>query len=105
MALLEVKDIKKSFGKTEVLKGISFELDRGEVLAIIGSSGSGKTTLLRLTQQVRTTIRLSISAVQLCIQTIRLQEQSVDLALHRAVLQPSKTLISLLKWWASPHLR
>ncbi len=47
MALLEVKDIKKSFGKSSILKGISFELERGEVLAIIGSSGSGKTTLLR----------------------------------------------------------
>ncbi len=45
--LLEVKNIKKSFGKTQVLKGVSFSLEKGQVLAIIGSSGSGKTTLLR----------------------------------------------------------
>ena len=45
--MLEVKNIKKSFGKTEVLKGISFSLEKGEVLSIIGASGSGKTTLLR----------------------------------------------------------
>lgn len=47
MSLLEVKGIYKNFGKTEVLKGIDFSLEKGEVLAIIGSSGSGKTTLLR----------------------------------------------------------
>ena len=47
MALLTVENIQKSFGKTQVLKGISFSLNKGEVLAIIGSSGSGKTTLLR----------------------------------------------------------
>ena len=47
MAILEVKNIHKSFGKTEVLKGIDFTLEKGEVLSIIGSSGSGKTTLLR----------------------------------------------------------
>ena len=47
MAILEVKNIEKSFGTTHVLKDISFELERGQALAIIGSSGSGKTTLLR----------------------------------------------------------
>ena len=45
--LLEVQDLKKSFGAHEVLKGIDFTLNRGEVLAVIGSSGSGKTTMLR----------------------------------------------------------
>ena len=47
MAVLEVKNIKKGFGSLDVLKGVSFSLERGQVLAIIGSSGSGKTTLLR----------------------------------------------------------
>ena len=47
MALLTVKNLIKSFGKTQVLKGIDFSLEEGQVLAIIGSSGSGKTTLLR----------------------------------------------------------
>ena len=47
MSVLEVKNIKKSFGKTKVLKDVSFSLQKGQVLAIIGSSGSGKTTLLR----------------------------------------------------------
>ena len=47
MAVLEVKNIKKSFGGLDVLKGVSFSLEQGQVLTIIGSSGSGKTTLLR----------------------------------------------------------
>ena len=47
MAILEVNNLGKSFGTTEVLKDISFSLEKGESLAIIGSSGSGKTTLLR----------------------------------------------------------
>ena len=47
MTVLEVNNIKKSFQGVDVLKGISFCLEQGQVLAIIGSSGSGKTTLLR----------------------------------------------------------
>ena len=47
MAILEVNNIRKSFGRNHVLRGIDFTLEQGEVLSIIGSSGSGKTTLLR----------------------------------------------------------
>ncbi len=47
MAFFEVKDVYKNFGSNRVLKGIDFQLEEGQVLAIIGSSGSGKTTLLR----------------------------------------------------------
>lgn len=47
MSFLQVNNIRKSFGKTNVLKGISFSQEEGTVLSIIGSSGSGKTTLLR----------------------------------------------------------
>lgn len=47
MAILEVNNINKSFGSTPVLKDISFSMEQGETIAIIGSSGSGKTTLLR----------------------------------------------------------
>ena len=47
MPVLEVKNIEKHFGATRVLEDISFDLEQGQALAIIGSSGSGKTTLLR----------------------------------------------------------
>ena len=47
MSILEVKNIHKTFGRTEVLKDINFSLEQGEVVSSIGSSGSGKTTLLR----------------------------------------------------------
>ena len=47
MSFLTVKNIEKSFGSTDVLRGIDFTVEKGEVVVILGSSGSGKTTLLR----------------------------------------------------------
>ena len=68
MSILEISNIKKSFGNNNVLKGISFSLEEGEVLSVIGSSGSGKTTLLRCLnfletadEGVRLTVMLSLT--------------------------------------------
>ena len=46
--MIKTKDIKKSFGSLEVLKGISLEVKKGEIVSIIGPSGAGKTTLLQI---------------------------------------------------------
>ena len=54
MSLLEVKNLKKSFGDNVVLKDISFNVEKGEVLSIIGPSGSGKSTLLRCITDLET---------------------------------------------------
>lgn len=47
MPLIKIENVKKSFGEHQVLKGISFEVDKGDVVCLIGPSGSGKSTLLR----------------------------------------------------------
>ena len=65
--ILEVKNIWKSFGKTEVLKGVDFSMEKGEVIAIIGSSGSGKTTLLRCINFLETATKGQIFVDGECI--------------------------------------
>ena len=54
MEILRVENFRKKFNQTEVLKGINFTLQEGQILVIIGSSGSGKTTLLRCLNYLET---------------------------------------------------
>lgn len=63
MAILEVRSLSKSFDKLEVLKDISFDVEKGGVVAIIGPSGSGKSTLLRCINQLE---RASGGSVKVC---------------------------------------
>ena len=67
MAILEVKNIEKHFGNTQVLKDVSFSLEEGNALAIIGSSGSGKTTLLRCLNFLETPDQGSITVRGECL--------------------------------------
>ena len=50
--IIDVKDLKKSFGDLQIIKGISFSVHKGQVLSIIGPSGSGKSTILRCVSQL-----------------------------------------------------
>ena len=81
MAFLEVKDIFKSFGKTEVLKGVSFSLENGEVLSIIGPSGNGKTTLLRCLNYLETidsgTVTLNGEVIQDGVTIKRMKDSEI----------------------------
>ncbi len=78
MPVLEVNSIHKKFGRHEVLKGISFSLEKGEVLSIIGSSGSGKTTLLRCLNFLETADTGSISVNGRIIFDAALDKRSKD---------------------------
>ena len=85
MQALEVKNITKSFGKTQVLKGVSFSLEAGQVVAIIGSSGSGKTTLLRCLNFLETPDEGEIDAngaLLYAAQTQYTDEQIREMRLH-----------------------
>ncbi len=81
MPILEVEHIQKSFGRTEVLRDISFSLEKGQVISIIGASGSGKTTLLRclnfLERADAGTIRVNGETIFDANDTARLSDEEI----------------------------
>lgn len=83
MAILEVKNLSKNFGELQVLKDISFNVEKGQVLAIIGPSGSGKSTLLRCVNQLE---KAGGGEISVCSMNMM---KTTD---GKAVYAPSKTL-------------
>ena len=94
--VVEIKDLHKSFGDLEVLKGINLAVEKGEVVSVIGSSGSGKSTLLRCINQLETFQSGDILVLGESIQkmdekklntTVGIVFQSFNLFGHLSVLQ------------------
>ena len=76
--IIEVKDLQKSFGELEVLKGINTEVQRGEVVVVIGPSGSGKSTFLRCLSLMETPTGGSIF-----VDGVEITDPKCDINLHR----------------------
>ena len=76
--IIEVKDLKKSFGKLDVLKGINTEVQRGEVVVVIGPSGSGKSTFLRCLNLLETP-----TAGSIFVDGTEIADPKCDINLHR----------------------
>ena len=76
--IIEVKDLQKSFGELEVLKGINTEVQRGEVVVVIGPSGSGKSTVLRCLNLMETPTGGSIF-----VDGVEITDPKCDINLHR----------------------
>lgn len=84
MAILEVKKLSKSFGKLDVLRDISFDVEQGQVVSIIGPSGSGKSTLLRCINQFE---KADSGSIEICGMKMLENDES-----GKAIYAPSKTL-------------
>ena len=76
--IIEVKDLKKSFGTLQVLKGINTEVQKGEVVVVIGPSGSGKSTFLRCLNLLETP-----TAGSIYVDGVEITDPKCDINLHR----------------------
>ena len=76
--MINVKNLQKNFGGVEVLKGINTEIDKGDVICVIGPSGSGKSTFLRCLNMLE-----KPSGGQIIFEGDDLTDKKIDLDLHR----------------------
>ena len=79
MELIKIKDVHKSFGNLEVLKGIDFSVNKGEVVTLIGASGSGKSTLLRCINLLE-----SVDSGQIIYEGNDICSSTIDVNAHRS---------------------
>ena len=77
MSMLKVENVHKRFGQTEILKGISLEVNKGDVVCIIGPSGSGKTTFLRCINFLEKTDQGTMDFDQLHINLANVSKQTI----------------------------
>lgn len=95
--MISVQDIRKSFGTLEVIKGVSFEVDKGEVVCIIGPSGSGKSTILRCINGLETydsgTITVEGTKVDPADRSIARLRTQVSMVFQRFNLFPHRSAI------------
>ncbi|SFI78847.1 polar amino acid transport system ATP-binding protein [Bosea sp. OK403] len=96
MALVEIRDVRKSFGQVEVLKGVSLDVEEGEIVTIIGRSGSGKSTLLRCINALETvnsgTITVEGQRVSTGMANLRQFRQRVGIVFQAFNLFPHLTV-------------
>lgn len=96
MALVEIKNVRKNYGPLEVLKGVSLDVEKGEIVTIIGRSGSGKSTLLRCINALETInsgeILLEGQSVSADMDGLRQMRQKVGIVFQAFNLFPHMTI-------------
>ncbi|NTJ68031.1 amino acid ABC transporter ATP-binding protein [Agrobacterium rhizogenes] len=96
MALVEIKNVHKNYGHLEVLKGVSLDIEKGEIVTIIGRSGSGKSTLLRCINALETIqggeILLEGQSVSADMRDLRAMRQKVGIVFQAFNLFPHMTI-------------
>ena len=94
-ALLRVEELRKSFGRLDVLKGVSLDVREGEVIGIIGASGSGKSTLLRCINRLEapTSGRILFRGEEITPQNLNLTRQHIGMVFQRFNLFPHLTAL------------